>query len=117
MGNIIEILRSQGCDMDGAMRRFMNDEEFYQSFLSKLVEDPAFDGLVSALDSGDIKTAFECAHTLKGVIGNMGITPMYETICAMVEPLRGGSAEGCAEKCQKLLVQRTELSELIAKEL
>ena len=28
------------------------------------------------------------AHTLKGVAGNMGLTPLFDKVCAIVEPLR-----------------------------
>ena len=33
-------------------------------------------------------SAFEAAHTLKGVTGNMGLTPLYDAVCTIVEPLR-----------------------------
>lgn len=41
-----------------------------------------------ALESKDYSKAFDCAHTLKGVCGNLGLTPMYEIICRVVEALR-----------------------------
>lgn len=36
----------------------------------------------------DYTAAFEAAHTLKGVVGNMGLTPLYQAVCEIVEPLR-----------------------------
>ena len=36
----------------------------------------------------DLDGAFEAAHTLKGVAGNLGLTPLYRSVCAVVEPLR-----------------------------
>ena len=46
--------------------------------------------LGGALASGDTAKAFEAAHTLKGVTGNMGLTPLYAALCTLVEPLRTG---------------------------
>ena len=39
-------------------------------------------------------SAFEAAHTLKGVTGNMGLTPLYDAVCTIVEPLRTGRTGG-----------------------
>ena len=30
----------------------------------------------------DLDGAFEAAHTLKGVAGNLGLTPLYRSVCA-----------------------------------
>ena len=38
----------------------------------------------------DLDGAFQAAHTLKGVSGNLGLTPLYEVVCDIVEPLRHG---------------------------
>ena len=38
----------------------------------------------------DLDGAFQAAHTLKGVSGNLGLTPLYEAVCDIVEPLRHG---------------------------
>ena len=41
-----------------------------------------------AIDSGNLEAAFDAAHTLKGVVGNMGLTPLYKAVCDIVQPLR-----------------------------
>ncbi|MEG0963534.1 MAG: Hpt domain-containing protein, partial [Lachnospiraceae bacterium] len=41
-----------------------------------------------AIVQKDYKNAFDYAHTLKGVAGNMGLSPIYKAICDIVEPLR-----------------------------
>ncbi len=45
-------------------------------------------GWATRSTAGDLTGAFEAAHTLKGVAGNLGLTPLYEAVCAIVEPLR-----------------------------
>ena len=37
-----------------------------------------------------LRAAFEAAHTLKGVAGNLGLKPLYDAVCHIVEPLRRG---------------------------
>jgi HPt (histidine-containing phosphotransfer) domain-containing protein len=40
------------------------------------------------LDSGNLKEAFEAAHSLKGVTGNLSLTPLYEKLNSITEFLR-----------------------------
>ncbi|NCB93489.1 MAG: Hpt domain-containing protein [Clostridia bacterium] len=71
------------------MERFVDDEEFYSDCLQSFMEeDPSFEGLGTALKEGKYSEAFDYAHTLKGVAGNLGLTPLFNAICGIVEPLR-----------------------------
>ena len=36
----------------------------------------------------ELKTAFEAAHSLKGFLGNLGLTPLYEAAVELTELLR-----------------------------
>ena len=55
MCEVLEKLRAWGCDLDGALERFLGDEELYKSCLPMVAEDEAFDGLKEALaeEKGD----------------------------------------------------------------
>ena len=88
---IRDTLESYGIDYDITMRRFMNNEQTYLRFLGMFFEDDSLSKLGEAMESGDQKAAFEAAHTLKGVTGNMGLTPLYDAVCLLVEPLRKGT--------------------------
>ena len=102
-------LESMGCDMKGAMGRFVDDEELYLSFLGQVIDDPAFVSLGEGIEEKDVRKAFESAHSLKGTIGNMGLTPLYNRIVEIVEPLRAGSLEGIPEKYSTLIAERDDL--------
>ncbi|MEG0769760.1 MAG: Hpt domain-containing protein [Ruthenibacterium sp.] len=101
MDAMLERLRSYGADMDGAMDRFLEDVELYKTCYTAFLQDEAFPLLGKALAQKEYETAFECAHALKGITGNMGLTPLYQVICRMVEELReqkyAGLQEGYAE--------------------
>lgn len=89
MSRFKEIFEAYGGDYDTTMARFINNEKMYIKFLDKFFEDESMDKLGSALGENNLKGAFEAAHTLKGVAGNMGLTPLFDQVCAIVEPLRG----------------------------
>lgn len=95
--SIEEQLIEWGCDVKGAMARFLDDTELYESCLVRVIEDENFAKLKEAMDAKDAEETFNCAHTLKGVLANMGLTPMYNTVCSIVEPVRGGDAKMISE--------------------
>lgn len=90
MNGFQEILEDYGADYTGITARFMGNEAMYLRLLDMLFQDDNPRKLGSALSSGNISGAFEAAHTLKCVTGNMGLTPLYKAICAIVKPLRSG---------------------------
>ena len=52
------------------------------------VEDASFDSLAQAVGEGDKHAAFAAAHDLKGVLGNLSLTPVYSMVSQMTELLR-----------------------------
>ena len=90
MSEFQKIFDAYGGDYSATISRFMGNESMYLRFLDMLFQDKSMEQLGSALESGDLAGAFAAAHTLKGVAANMGLTPLYQEVCAMVEPLRAG---------------------------
>lgn len=105
-------LESWGCDIEGAMRRLLDDEEFYFVCYEQVLEDDGFELLRKALEKHDIKHSFEYAHSLKGIIANLGLTSLYHIISEIVEPLRAGTDEGVMEKYQGLMQERERYRKL-----
>ena len=78
-----------------------------------MIEDEAFDRLKTALDAHNAQEAFGYAHTLKGVLANMGLTPMFDIITLLVEPLRAGNCENLMPEYGKLIESREKLKSLM----
>lgn len=83
-----EAFEAYGADYTVTMNRFLKNEKLYLKLLDMLFQDNSLQMLGTALESKDLTAAFEAAHTLKGVVGNMGLTPLYNAVCDIVEPLR-----------------------------
>lgn len=90
MSQLIDRLRAAGADMDGALERLVGDEELFETCFQMFLEDPAFPELQAALDQADYTGAFNAAHTIKGVAGNLGLTAVFDAANGLVTPLRGG---------------------------
>src|SRR5574344_2107018 len=99
--------------MKGAADRFLHDETFYLDCLVQALNDVNFEYLGNALKQKQTNTAFDAAHSLKGVIGNMGLTPLYQPLIEIVEILRKGSLVGTSELYQKILIERNRFLKYI----
>lgn len=113
MSTLLEALKDWNCDVDGAMERFMGDEELYRTCLNAVLSDKSFAGLGAALEEKEVKEAFDHAHTLKGVLANMGLTPMYDITVRIVEPLRNGSMEQLLPVYEELMEAKKHLGKLM----
>ena len=108
----LEQLRAWGADVDDAMPRCLNNEAFYLRLVGKAVEEPAFDRLREALEAGDLDKAFEQAHALKGVTGNLALTPIDKPVREITEFLRSRTDMDYGPLLAEILSQRDALREL-----
>ena len=84
----IQDLRDYGANVDAGLERCMGNEAFYLRLVDMVKSEKGFDNLESGLSAHDLKAAFEAAHSLKGVLGNLSLTPLYEPISEITELLR-----------------------------
>ncbi|MEG0770719.1 MAG: Hpt domain-containing protein [Clostridia bacterium] len=113
MSNLILKLTEYGADINGAMSRFLNDTTLYETCYDTFVNDEAFNGLGEAIATKDFTRAFEFAHSLKGITGNMGITPLYKIICELVEELRHNDLEKVNEHYNNIINELEKLKSFI----
>ncbi len=113
MDQKIAMLEALGCDIDGAMERFLDDEAFYLDCYQQVILDPCFDSLKDALEQHDLGQAFDCAHTLKGITANLGLTPLEQILIEIVKPLRNGSDEGVLELYQQMMGKRADFLQIL----
>ncbi len=112
MNIILEELKKEGCDIDSAVRRCLG-EELCLSCLKMVVNDENFEKLGEAIKNQNVKSAFEIAHSLKGITGNVGLTPLYRLIAEIVEPLRAGKCDGLDELYNKIIATKNLYYEIV----
>lgn len=88
-----QALETLGMDLNQTLARFVGNESLLFRFLNRFPDDPTFAKLQQAVDAGDSEDAFHQAHTLKGVVGNLGIGKLFDRIDPVVEDLRAGRME------------------------
>ena len=89
MSKLLDIMKEYGADTEGVLDRFMDDEELYETCLKEFVDTTNLSELINRIEAKSYDEAFEIAHAFKGVSGNLGLTPLFEVACVLVEALRG----------------------------
>ena len=84
----VEELRSAGADVETGLSRCVGNETLYLKLVNMGLGDTKFEELGAAVNAGDLEKAFELCHALKGVIGNLAITPLFDALSDMTEKLR-----------------------------
>lgn len=95
-------LEAAGIDVGDALARFMNNEGLMMKFLLRFPQDQNYQRLCQAMEAQDAAAAYEAAHTLKGVAGNLSMKGLYARVCDVVEDLRGGDLAAAAGKMDGL---------------
>ena len=84
----VENLKNYGANTDEGLQRCMNDEMLYLKLVNRFLEQNTFEDLKERIANKDLEGAFHVAHSLKGVLGNLSLTPLYRIIYDMTELLR-----------------------------
>lgn len=109
----IDVLNEFGADTKEGLARCLDDEEFYLDLIPEALERGRYEELKKLLEEKNINAAFEAAHALKGVLGNLALTPIYNPTSEMTELLRAGKDMDYTELIDKVLSERDRLSDMI----
>lgn len=113
MSDLRKFYSSVGGDFATALNRAADDEEFLISLLKTFESDKTWGDLNAAITAGDGKTAFGCAHSLKGSSGMLELNRFYKHIYDMTEVLRAGDIDAA----KQLLPRCTEEYCIIIQEI
>lgn len=108
----LENLKAFGANTQEGLSRCLNNEEFYLKMINIGINDAHFSSLQENLKNNNLEQAFEDAHALKGSIGNLAITPLYEPIVKITELLRAKTSDGCDKLCEEIIEARNKLLSL-----
>ena len=93
----LDDLRAWGAKADEGLARCMNNEGFYLRFIERMKTEAQFGQLEDALAAGNWHEAFETSHALKGALGNLSLTPLYDPMVELCDLLRSEEPVDYAE--------------------
>jgi len=108
----IEKLNRFGADTEEGIARCAGMESLYLRLVGMVPKESNFDLLKESLEKNDLDQAFAAAHALKGVLGNLSLTPMYDLVADMTEPLRSRTEMDYSGQLKELLKMKENLTAL-----
>lgn len=90
---LIEDVALLGADTEDGLTRCMGNPSLYERMLKKLPKVIEEAPVMPYVESGDLDTALSNAHTLKGVVGNLSLMPLYNNYTEIVNLFRGDKPE------------------------
>lgn len=89
--NLTEELKSLGADVQDGLDRVMGDRDLYEMMLGMFlsaVEEHAI--APEDFDAADLDGLIKKVHTLKGITGNLALTPLFNGYTEALGLLRAG---------------------------
>ena len=110
----VDKLNTFGANTAEGLARCFGNEALYLKLVATIPGEANFDKLKDSIAAKDKKNAFEAAHALKGVLGNLSLTPIYTPVAEITELLR--SETDMDYKCllDSILEKKDELGRLCA---
>ena len=108
----IDSLKAFGANTEEGMGRCLNNEAFYLRLVKMIPQDKNFERLYDCLGSGDLNGAFEAAHALKGALGNLSLTPIYNKAVEITELLRSRTQMDYAPLAAEIKALQAKLVEI-----
>jgi len=96
MGLLSE-LQTVGCNINEGKERMMGNEALYEKLLKKFPSSVFNLEVMPFIEKDDIQTAISNAHTIKGVTGNLSLTPLFTNYTQIVDLLRANKVEEAKE--------------------
>lgn len=102
-------LKSLGIDLDGALQRFLGKKSIFEKMIKKLPKAVEDNPVQEFFEKKDYDKALANAHTLKGLTGNLSVTPLYEAYTEICDKIRGNDHDGAYEVFKNILPKQEEI--------
>lgn len=108
----VEKLKAYGANTEEALSRCFGKEAFYLQLVNMAYGDQNYAKLEESLKAKDLDAAFEAAHALKGVLGNLSLTPLYNPVSEITELLRAKTDMDYTPLLNEILEQKKKFDAL-----
>ena len=113
--DLINELETLGVNTQEALRRFSGNSALYIKMLGKFITAANDTEVMTYIEKEDYETAANNAHTLKGVTGNLSLTPLYSAYTDITNLLRGQKYDEAKSALEKILPVQKEIIACIEK--
>lgn len=101
--SMLEELNALGVNTEEGLRRLNGNAPFYERMLGKFPDMMKSSAVSPDFDGTDYAGTLDAAHAVKGVAGNLSITPIYEAYSEIVRLLREAKPEEARDVLKKVM--------------
>lgn len=112
--NLKKELEELGVNVEKGVQSHMGNESMFFRILKIVIMDEKFEELFEHEDSADATPIFEVSHSLKGTVGNVGLSEIDRLITDICETTRHGSLEEVKSKIITVKKMREQILHKIA---
>ena len=113
--SLLEELKTLDVDVDGGLKRIGGNEKLYIKLLGSFTKSINTYKVDADFDGNDYNDVIEKTHAIKGVSGNLSLTPVYEAYTKVVDLLRAGKPEEARTILKEVLPVQEEIIACIEK--
>ena len=112
--SLFEELKELGVDVDEGLERVMEDKSLYEMTLSMFVDSVNNNPIrPEDFDADNIEELIRRVHLLKGLSGNLAMTPLFTRYTQVLEFLRDGQREVAKAGFERIPAVQTAIIDCI----
>lgn len=97
-------LKELGVNVDEGLERVLDDEALYETMLSMFIDRVEGNPIrIEDFDGDNLDELIGKVHALKGLTGNLAMTPLFEGYLQALDLLRTGSALEAKKEYERIL--------------
>ena len=108
-----EMLIAAGIDYDNALRRFAGKEVLYEKYLVKFKEDNHLELALEAREKENYEEMLKPIHTMKGVVGTLGMTALFQSCAAVVNAIRAEELDNMDELIETVKTEYAKMTAIL----
>lgn len=113
--SLFEELKSYGVNIDEGINRLGGNEGLYKRLLGTFTSTIVNYYITPDFEAENCEEIINKAHTIKGIAGNLSITPVYDAYTQIVALLRSNQTEEAKKVIRNILPVQEEIISCIKK--
>ncbi len=113
--DLLTELSNIGCDTASGLNRFSGNADLYCKMLAKYPQTVDQNEVLPLLKEEEYEMAKANAHNLKGVTGNLSLTPLFEGYVKIVSSIRSGDYKAALDVMINIQTVQDRIIEIIEK--
>ncbi|MCM1121161.1 MAG: hypothetical protein NC416_01120 [Eubacterium sp.] len=116
--SLLEELKDLGVNIEEGLERVMDDEPLYETMLGMYIDKVDSNPIaLEDFEGDDLETLISRVHILKGLTGNLAMTPLFEGYVQALDLLRSGNPADAKKEYERILPAQAAIIDCIKRNI